>query len=85
MHLMSFCEILLLKSRSSSITILWILNKCKKSFQILLWLWIWWMLFNSYIIYNEFIVWVFCPACLACSVAITAIAILSAIWIKDKN
>lgn len=59
-------------------------NKIKKWYQILLWLAIWWMLFNSYIIYNEFIIWVFCPACLACTLAITIIAILSALWLKDK-
>ena len=63
------------------IAILALKKKCKKAFQVLLGLAIWWMMFNSYIIYNEFIVWVFCPACLACSVAITTIAILSAIWL----
>lgn len=67
------------------IAILWILWKCKKTFAIILGLGIWWMMFNGYIIYNEFQVWVFCPACLACSVAITTIAILSAIWLNEKK
>lgn len=67
------------------IAILGIIWKCKHAFKIILWLWIWWMMFNSYIIYNEFIINIFCPACLACSIAITTIAILSAIWMNDKR
>lgn len=64
------------------IAIMGILKKCQKSFPIIAGLGVGWMMFNSYIIYNEFQVWVFCPACLACTVAITTIAILSFIWIK---
>ena len=67
------------------IAILGVLGKCKKTFQILLALGIGGMLFNSYIIYNEFQVWVFCPACLACTVAITTIAVLSFLGLKDKK
>jgi hypothetical protein len=41
------------------------------------------ILFNSYVIYQEFIVGVFCPLCAMCTVIIVAIAILSAcIWWK---
>lgn len=67
------------------IAILGILGKCKKAFHVILGLWIWWMMFNSYIIYNEYLVWIYCLACLACSVAITTIAILSFIWVKQKT
>lgn len=59
---------------------LWIKKIIKNPFLPLLLLSIWWILFNSYIIYNEFQVSIFCPACLACTVAISTIAILSAIW-----
>lgn len=67
------------------IALLGIFKKCKKSFEIMFGLWIWWMLFNSYIIYNEFLLWIFCPSCLVCSASITTIAILSFIWIKNKT
>lgn len=66
------------------IALLGIFWKCKKAFHIMLWLWIWWMMFNLYIIYNEYVVWIYCLACLACTLAITTITILSAIWIKYK-
>ena len=42
------------------------------------------ILFNSYVIYQEFVVWVFCPLCAMCTVIIVAICILSiSIW-KQK-
>lgn len=65
------------------IALLWILWKCKKAFSIILWIAIWWMMFNGYIIYNEFQIWIFCPSCLACTIAITTIAIISLFWIKE--
>lgn len=67
------------------IAVLGILGKMKNHFKILLIIAIMGMMFNSYIIYNEYVVWVYCLACLACSVAITTIAILSWIWVKEKN
>ena len=42
--------------------------------------------FNSYVIYQEFIVGVFCPLCAMCTVIIIAIFFLSTcIWYKKKN
>jgi uncharacterized membrane protein len=39
------------------------------------------MMFNSYVIYQEFVVWVFCPLCAMCTVIIVTIFILSiCIW-----
>lgn len=35
------------------------------------------MMFNSYVIYQEFIVWVFCPLCAICTVIIVTICVLS--------
>lgn len=67
------------------IALLWVVKKCKKSFEIILWLGIWGILFNAYIIYNEFQIWIFCPACLACTASIATIAILSFIWVKSKK
>ena len=43
------------------------------------------MMFNAYVIYQEFIVWVFCPLCAMCTVIIISIAILSmTIWWRPK-
>jgi len=45
------------------------------------------ILFNSYVIYQEFIVWVFCPLCAICTVIIITIFFLSIyIWkAKQEN
>ena len=67
------------------IAILAIMNKIKYRFHILLAMAIWWVMFNLYIIYNEFIWGVFCLACAACALSITTIWILSAFWIKDDK
>lgn len=67
------------------VALLGILGKCKKAFHIILTLGIAGMMFNSYIIYNEYLVGIYCLACLACSVAITTIAIISAVGVKQKT
>lgn len=44
------------------------------------------MLFNSYVIYQEFVVWVFCPLCAICTVIIVTIFFLSiCIWKTKKE
>lgn len=64
----------------------WILKKYNWVFKFIMIIWIWWILFNSYIIYNEFKVWVFCIACLICSFAILTITILSLIgFLQEKK
>jgi uncharacterized membrane protein len=41
------------------------------------------MMFNGYVIYQEFVVGVFCPLCALCTVIIITIAILSGtLWKK---
>lgn len=67
------------------IAFMWIKWKCQKPFLPLLIIAVCGMLFNSYFIFNEYLVWVYCPACLACSVAITTIAIISLVWIVCKK
>ncbi len=67
------------------IALLGVLGKCKKAFHVILALAIGGIMFNSYIIYNEYLVGIYCLACLACSVAITTIAVISAIWVKQKT
>lgn len=42
------------------------------------------ILFNSYVISQEFIVWVFCPLCAMCTVIIITICILSVCIWKQK-
>jgi len=50
----------------------------RKPFHILTALWIWWTLFNSYFISQEFLyIWSFCPLCLLCTIMILSIAIIS--------
>lgn len=54
--------------------------------KILSWMALGGIFFNSYVIYQEIIVGVFCPLCAMCSVIIVAIFILSiCIWHKKKN
>ncbi|MGE4444263.1 MAG: vitamin K epoxide reductase family protein [Candidatus Altimarinota bacterium] len=67
------------------IALLAILGKTKKHFIFLLIIALMGMSFNSYIIYNEYLIGIYCLACLACSIAITSIAILSGIGIKEKS
>ncbi len=67
------------------IALYWIIKKSQKAFLAIMIIALCWMCFNWYIIYNEFQVWVFCPACLACSASITTIAIISAFWRFYKN
>ncbi len=67
------------------ISLLGILKKCTKTFEILLVVWISWMLFNSYIIANEIMIKVFCLTCMLCSLSITAITIISIFWIIEKR
>lgn len=66
------------------IALLGIFGKINKHFHILGTLAILGMMFNAYIIYHEFQVGIFCPACLACTLAITLIALLSMIWIYQS-
>ncbi len=67
------------------ISLLWIFKKFKNTFEILLIVWISWMLFNTYIIVNEILISVFCLTCMLCSLSITAITIISIFWIIEKR
>jgi len=59
-------------------SMLWLIEKMKNHFKILLIMWICWVMFNWYFIYQEtFNIWAFCPLCLLCSVIIITIAALS--------
>lgn len=42
------------------------------------------ILFNSYVIYQEFVVGVFCPLCALCTVIIIAIFVIS-LWMWEKK
>ncbi|MBW7954398.1 vitamin K epoxide reductase family protein [Candidatus Gracilibacteria bacterium] len=59
--------------------------KLKGLFKVILTISIMGIMFNSYIIYNEFQVMVFCPACLFCTVIIITIAIMSYIGNKEEK
>ena len=61
------------------ISIFGIIWKIRKNvFKILLAMWVWWILFNWYFIFQEiFYIWAFCPLCLLCSLIIITIASIS--------
>lgn len=68
------------------IAILWITWKIKNHFKILLIMSILWLIFNWYIIANEYLIWAYCLLCLICTSIIIIIWTLSLIWIyKDEN
>lgn len=61
-----------------AIAFLWMQGIIRKPFHILTVLWIWWTMFNSYFISQEFLyIWSYCPLCLLCTVMIVSIAIIS--------
>ena len=67
------------------IAYLWIKNKIKNVYKVLLLMVIWGILFNWYIIVNEYFVWVYCFLCLICTAIIIAIWGLSISWLKEKT
>lgn len=69
------------------IALLWYFSKIKSHFKALILMSFWWIMFNSYFIYQETVnIWAFCPLCLLCSLIIITIFILSLIEIlKKKN
>ncbi len=69
----------------ATLAIVWAIYKLKWLFKVILTISIMWIMFNSYIIYNEFQVMVFCPACLVCTFIIITIAIMSYIWNKEEK
>jgi hypothetical protein len=64
---------------------LWLSKKITSHFQILLAMSIWGLLFNAYVITNEYIVGVYCLLCLMCTWIIIAIGVLSKIWMCNKT
>ncbi len=60
-------------------------SKNKNYFKTIFVLALGWMMFNGYIIFNELQIPIICLACLACSIAIITIAILSFRITKEKN
>lgn len=62
--------------------ITWKISKLK-TFNILALLSMWWILFNSYIIFNEFFLKTYCLLCLMCTVIIVSILLISLFWKKE--
>ncbi len=67
------------------IAFLWIKNKINNMYKILLIMVIWWIIFNWYVIINEYFAWVYCFLCLICTAIIIAIWGLSLVWFKTKK
>ena len=69
------------------ITILWMKKKLWwfNHFKALFAVWIWWLLFNSYIIYNEVLVSSYCLLCLMCTVILGIITYIAFKNMKDKK
>ena len=66
------------------VAFLWIKEKIKNVYKIIMLMVIGWIIFNWYIIVNEYFVWVYCFLCLICTAIIIAIWGLSIIWLKEK-
>jgi len=67
------------------IFLIWILAffwKIKNPFKYLLIIGIWGILFNSYVIINEYLIWAYCLLCLGCTAIISMVFILSLFWLK---
>lgn len=64
-----------------AVSLLGFFDKIKNHFQILFFMWLGWVMFNGYIIYNEFVYNVFCLLCLMCTFIIIGVIILSKIGI----
>ncbi len=68
------------------VALLGLLGKMKNHFTVLLIMSVWGLMFNGYVIYNEYVVWVYCALCLACTWIIIAIGVLSKIAMcKNKK
>ncbi len=67
------------------VALLWIKNKIKNVYKILLAIVAGWIIFNWYVIVNEYFVWVYCFLCLICTAIIIAIWGLSIAWLKEKT
>ncbi len=67
------------------VALLWLFKKIKSHYKIILLMSIWWVLFNSYIIYNEVLVATYCLLCLMCTVIIVINWSLSIKWLREKN
>ena len=59
------------------VALLWLLKKTKNHFHILLTMAIWWLMFNGYVIANEYFASVYCLLCLICTAIIIIIGIES--------
>jgi uncharacterized membrane protein len=67
------------------VAFLWLKWKIKNHFKILLIMSLWGLLFNSYIIYNEYLIWAYCLLCIICTVIIVTILGLSTLWLKNQK
>ena len=67
------------------IAFLWLKSKLKNSLKTLLIMAILGLIFNLYIIANEYIIWVYCLLCLLCTAIIISIWTISIIWLKNEK
>ena len=67
------------------IAILALNKKLKNSFKIILIIAILWIIYNWYIIVNEFMLWSYCLMCLGCTAIIITIWTLSIFWLKNEK
>jgi len=67
------------------IWILWLMWKIKNPFKILLFIVWWWIIFNWYVIINEFFLGSYCLLCLICTAIIITVWWISLLWLKSKK
>ncbi len=59
--------------------------KIRNIYKILLTITAMWILFNWYVIINEYIVWVYCLLCIICTAIIISIGWISIAWLKQQS
>ena len=68
-----------------AITILWMKKKIKNHFKILFWFWIFWLIFNWYIIWQEYLANSYCILCLICTAILATITYIAFKNMKGKK
>lgn len=67
------------------VALLWLFKQIKNHYKIILAMAIWWVIFNGYIIVNEYLISTYCFLCLICTVIILINWWLSIKWIRESK
>lgn len=67
------------------LTILWMKKIIKNHFKILFWFWVLWLIFNWYIILQEYLKNTYCLLCLMCTAILAIITFIAFKNMKEKK